>query len=585
MRCFVFSSNRNATHILLAFFFISATIQACNVLAATFIVSSTFDTGAGSLRSQIAGANATPGADDIIFSIAGTGPFVIQPLTALPTVSDTLTIDGYSQAGASPATEATPATILIVIDGDLVSSGASGLKIAASNCMVKGLSIGHFPKSGIYIENTHSVKIEGNHIGADASGTASMGNFIEGILLDNAWNNTIGGLSPEKRNVISGGLNYGVWLGGSSTTGNLIQGNFIGIDATGADPLGNSICGILFSYADNNTIGGSTVDARNIISGNSNRGIDFFGESNNNVIQGNFIGVNAFGDPCGNLTSGILFSGQNDTNNSIGGTNPGEGNTIAFNGSGGIVVFDSTSIENTFFSNSIYANTYSGIGLGSSYGPYLNDPGDTDMGFNNLQNHPVLTLNDPGPPYILVDVYLNSAPSTNYYFEFFANEEFDESGFGEGQIYLGYATSTTDVSGETEFTVFFDPLPEGYSITATATDPAGNTSEFSQMLPIGDVLNLECELIPGQLALSWSYIPGLSMFWMYGAPEEQYFQPGFESPFDYRIGMHPAGTSVATYPSGIGDPDWNWTYILAAIGQYGQVVSISRRVGQWDFGM
>lgn len=575
----------NSFQVIVALFFVLTQLPGNSSWASVYVVSNTLDSGAGSLRNQITAANANPVADEIIFAVSGPGPHTIQPLSALPTITDTLTIDGYTQAGASHASTTVPAILMIVLDGNQAGIGTSGLKIAAGSCIIRGLAINRFGQSGIYIDNTSATLIEGNHIGTDVSGTTSMGNEIEGILILNAWDSTVGGTTAAKRNVISGGDNYGIWIAGSTATGNVVQGNYIGTDATGTAALGNAILGVCLNAADNNTVGGSTAGARNVISGNYGRGIDFWNDTAHNVIQGNHIGVSAFGAPLGNGDDGVLFLGTDNVNNTIGGLGPGEGNVIAHNGGNGIAVFDSSSIGNTFLSNSICSNAGLGISLGG-IGPIPNDPGDGDMGYNNLQNHPVLTINDPGPPLTLVDVYLNSTPSTSFYFEFFSNTELDETGFGEGETYLGYASWVTDGSGNAEFTVFFDPpIPEGHSVTATATDPSGNTSEFSQVAFIGTGIELGGEVFSGNLILYWAEFPGVAEYWLYGDAQNPYFVPGLEAPFDYRIDLYPAGTTTTSYPYGIGDPDWNWTYLLVGIGAYGQVVTISNRFGEWDYGL
>src|SRR5205085_2056434 len=74
---------------------------------------------------------------------------------------------------------------------------------------------------------------------------------------------------------------------------------------------------------------------------------------------------------------------------------------------------------------------------------------------------------------------LNSEPGTSFTIDFYSNGSCDPSGFGEGQTYLGSIQVTTDINCTANFT-FASLTPNGQSnITATATDPNGNTSEFS----------------------------------------------------------------------------------------------------------
>ena len=530
--------------------------------ATIFVVSSTADGGAGTLRNQITAANANPGADQIIFAVSGTGPHTIQPLSALPTITDTLTIDGYTQAGSSPASGLTPATLMIMLDGTQAGGGASGLKIMAGGCIVRGLTIGNFGKSGIYIQNAGGTLIEGNHIGTDVSGTVPAGNAIEGVLIHDGWNSTIGGTTAAQRNIVSGGVNYGVWISGTAAVDNVVEGNYIGTDASGISALGNGINGICLNGCHDNTVGGAVEGARNVIAGNLGRGVDFWDNADHNAIQGNSIGVNALGEPLGNSSHGILFFGQNDVNNLIGGLGAGEGNVIAHNGGHGIMGLDASCVANTFLSNSIHSNGGLGISLGGA-DPTPNDPGDGDTGFNNLQNHPVLTLNDPGPPLTLVDVHLNSIPSTTFHFEFFSNEGLEETGFGEGETYLGWASWTTDGAGDAAFTVFFDPpVPEGHTITATATDPSGNTSEFSQVVQVGSGIGLAGAIGPGTLELGWTEFPGVVEYWAYGPLRTRSSRPNSGPPtpigstYTRPAPPRPATHTESEMQTGIGPISW-----------------------------
>ena len=200
----------------------------------------------------------------------------------------------------------------------------------------------------------------------------------------------------------------------------------------------------------------------------------------NNVIQGNFIGTDLSGtNPAPNSANGIsLASGT--ANNFIGGTISGTGNLIAFNGTRGIGLSVSAGSGNAILGNSIFANASLGIDLGNN-GVTLNDPGDTDTGPNNYQNFPVLTDAQSENGMTTISGTLNSAANTDFQLDFFLNDSADPSGYGEGQTYLGSATVTTDGNGSNVFSVAFAANAAFTQfITATATDPANNTSEFSQ---------------------------------------------------------------------------------------------------------
>ncbi|MBI3418499.1 MAG: hypothetical protein HY043_24675 [Verrucomicrobia bacterium] len=112
----------------------------------TFTVTTTNDAGAGSLRQAIGDANASPGLDSIIFNIPGAGPHSIQPLSPLPTITDPVVIDGYTQPGASPNTlsQGDNAVLVIELDGTSAGAGASGLTITSGGSTVSGLAINRF---------------------------------------------------------------------------------------------------------------------------------------------------------------------------------------------------------------------------------------------------------------------------------------------------------------------------------------------------------------------------------------------------------------------------------------------------------
>jgi hypothetical protein len=190
---------------------------------------------------------------------------------------------------------------------------------------------------GVFISGSAATQnvVQGNYIGTNANGTAPLGNF-DGVLISGARNNTIGGTVPGARNVISGNKNDGVEIFGSGATGNKVQGNYIGTDKTGAANLGNTGAGVSISGAINNTIGGTTPAARNIISGNGAGGVQIFSGATGNQVQGNYIGTDVMGtQDLGNATSGVIISSANNT---IGGTTSGARNIISGNGKWGISI-------------------------------------------------------------------------------------------------------------------------------------------------------------------------------------------------------------------------------------------------------
>ena len=149
--------------------------------------------------------------------------------------------------------------------------------------------------------------------------------------------------------------------------------------------------------------------------------------------------------------------------------------------SGGLsrIAFNS-STGNAISCNGIYGNSGLGIDLRDD-GVTPNDIGDGDGGPNLRQNFPVLTqARTNGVGSITIDGSLNSSAITTFRVEFFASVTGDPTGYGEGERYLGYVDVTTNGSGNATFS---QPLSAvvavGEVVTSTATDPLGNTSEFS----------------------------------------------------------------------------------------------------------
>jgi hypothetical protein len=532
-----------------------------------FTVTNTNDSGTGSLRQAILDANGG-GGGTIQFNIAGSGVHTISPLTALPTITQTVTIDGYSQPGSSantnPPTMGLNAVLLIELNGQFSGSNFGGLIINAPNCTVRGLVINRFVGDGIRVCTDGNV-LGGNFIGTDPSGTMAFGNAsgaIGGIdfgFCGTPSNCLIGGTTPDARNLISGNIGHGIGLGDGS--GNTVQGNLIGTDVTGTLALGNTNVGVT-TGGDNNLVGGTSVDARNIISAN-NRGIDL-GGGDSNTVQGNFIGTDITGTialsnpnigvntqgtndliggltatpgtPPGNLISGntgdgtfgvVLFTSAaqghviegniigaditgtqplgnfpggiqiNGPDNIVGGTDPEARNIIAFNGGGtpmcnaanaGVQVHNSGAINNAILGNSIFSNAGLGIDLvfdGDQNCIEPNDDCDVDTGPNNLQNYPVISSVFSGGGSTNIQGSLNSAASTTFRVEFFDNAECDSFGNGEGQTFIGSANIPTDASCNATINVDLPvSLPSGHVLTATATDPNNNTSEFSACAPV-----------------------------------------------------------------------------------------------------
>jgi hypothetical protein len=332
------------------------------------------------LRAAIEESNDTPGADTINFKIGGTAPVKTinvgsKVFAPLPDITEAVTINGYTQSGASANTLATGNNAVLKIQLNGTSAGGdtfnhNGFKITASNSTIKGLVINRFAGNGVQLE-------------------------------------------------------------GSGTTGNKIEGNFIGTTADGTGDLGNDGDGVLIS------------------------------------------------------TSGAL-------DNTVGGTTRAAGNVISGNGGDGVSIVEGTG--NSVLSNRIFSNTGLGIALFPD-GATANDDDDPDTGANNLQNFPVITsviqssqIFNPTK----ISGTLNSTPSTTNTTQTFTvqcflageiPEDADASGHGEGVGFVAEDTDvTTNSSGDASFecNFFFPRELEGTVWSATATnETTGDTSEFS----------------------------------------------------------------------------------------------------------
>jgi hypothetical protein len=396
----------------------------------SFVVTNTNDSGPGSLRQALLDANANSGADNITFKIDPLipGPHSINLASALPTVTSPVTIDGTTQPGflGSPVIEVNGAN----------AGAASGLVITVGNSAVLGLAINRFSGEGIVLQGGGGNLIKGNYIGTDLAGVQDLGNNLSGIFIPWSDDNTVQG------NVVSGNNGFaGIAICGSpscggqsqppgapSATGNVVQGNLIGTDASGAAALGNAGFGVSIAGASNTLVGGPAS---------------------------------------------------------------GEGNVIAFNGLGnsapGVLVFDAPASGNQIRHNSIHSNGGLGIDLAPG-GVTFNDgndgptvsPYDQDTGPNGLQNFPELTSVVISGGVTTVNGILRTTVGANAVIDLYYSTVCDGSGHGEGQTWFGSISGVpTDAFGNLPFTASIGPaLPAGVSVTATATTAEG-TSEFS----------------------------------------------------------------------------------------------------------
>ena len=447
------------------------------------------------LRAAIQESNDTPGADTINFNIGGTADVkTIKPARPLPDITDPVTIDGYTQPGASENTlaEGNDAVLKIVLNGT-DAGPAHGLAIQASDSTIKGLVINRFVGIGVFISGSGVTgdKVLGNFVGTNASGTEALGNGSDGVEIFDASDNTVGGARAAARNVISGNTDDGVELQGD-TLGNEVLGNFVGTNASGTEALGNGDDGVHI-LGEGNTVGGTAAGTRNVISGNGGDGVDFQGvNTKDNRIEGNFIGTRASStQDLGNGEDGVnVRDGAFD--NTIGGTASAAGNRIAHNGQDGVSIASGTG--NSVLSNLIFSNDGLGIDLGAS-GVTNNDLDDPDTGANNLQNFPTITSVIQSSQIFnptRISGTLNSNPNQNFTVQCFlageVPEDADPSGHGEGRAFMAEdADVTTSAGGDASFECnFLFPVSlEGKRWSATATNEVtGDTSEFSANFPV-----------------------------------------------------------------------------------------------------
>ncbi len=467
---------------------------AASAPAATFTVTTTADTGPGSLRQAILDAEAAPGADTIHFNIPGAGVHTIALTTWLPKAFGPITVDGYTQPGSSPNTlplaQGTNAVLNVEINGAAVSL-ASCWELETTDAHIRGLVINRCGDGAIY--NKGNLTVTGNFLGTTPAGTPvgdgssqRWGVFALGTLGNEPPINVqVGGPDPADRNLISGNPGLaGVYL--EYNVAGKVQGNLIGTDATVSYVITNGM-GVYCPSKHGVQIGGPGANEGNVIGGSL--AVGFYGRFS--TFQGNFVGTNPTQTAnLANLGNGVSMdsSGQPFTG-VLGGLGPGEGNVIAHNGLGGPFSYPAgflmsgSSGQITARGNLFYDNRPVAIALGLDP-PHPADPGDGDIGPNGRQNAPVLTGIDYGPPTVAHFV-LSSTPSTTFDVDFYASTSCVAFPVlsTQGEVRVGSVQKTTDASGVVAIDYTLpSPLSPGGLVTAIATDPSGNTSEFSQTI-------------------------------------------------------------------------------------------------------
>jgi CSLREA domain-containing protein len=483
--------------------------------------------GTCSLRAAIQEANAKSGPNEIDFNIAGNGVKTISIASKLPTLSDAsgpTTIDGYTQPGAAPNAHPTVdnATILIAVQGN-ASLAYDGFSMISGSNVVRGVSI-YSVRRPFWIHGTTAADnvVVGNFIGTNPAGTYVAPIAVDlghGLHIEQGADDTVVGTpQPADRNVVSGNSRDGIGIFHNGTTHTSIQGNLIGLSPLGDRDLGNTFIGIHIAYgASDSLVGGPDPAERNVVSGNGGFGIKISHtpQTTRNEVQGNFVGTDVTGEAgpgyarngmsgvilhdgaagntvlenviSNNANSGVLITSFGPTNGVTAGNrvfdnwigespsgNPmpnllrgvyiqgtdniiGPGNRIANNGGAGVRIEDPTAVRNQITQNSITNN----VGFGILLGP----------GGNNMLAAPVVTTAG-------ASTISGTACASCTVEVFLADGKFPT---GSGVTYLVSGVATP---GGT-FSITNSVASVGALITATATDPAKNTSQFSTNVTVG----------------------------------------------------------------------------------------------------
>ncbi len=513
----------------------------------------TTPSGGCSLRAAVMESNAQAGPNSIHFNIPGAGVQQIQLTDSLPTVNDEsggLTIDGYTQPGATVNTDplASNANILIEIRGSSTTNH-TGLTFITADNVVRGLAMYDLYSPIILFEdNAQRNQILGNYIGTNAAGDAQtrrISGAWSGVrVIQGAKFNVIGLPNLADRNVISGNDAHGIRMDHNGTNANTVQNNIFGLNPTGTDNLGNNNNGMDIQWGPSqNLIGGMGQYERNVFSGNGVAGFDFSHSqsTSNNHLVGNFLGTDLTGtqgfswtqnkqgiifkdDPINNYVYENVISGNREDgiwhkhnytgrnyifNNKIG---TGADGSVIGNGKNGMFL---TGHDFEIGPNNVFAgNTQHGIAITNYQGGGANEPSSDSYGNHIFQNSffdngglaidinsDGVTSNDAndldtGPNGVLNFPIITSVSETNVSGTACANCKVEiywtDAGpgtHGEGKFYLG--ETTTNGSGAFSLNMSLEP---GTELTAIAIDQIENTSEFSENVTVpgaGSLVTLE----------------------------------------------------------------------------------------------
>jgi titin len=347
-------------------------------LLSTFTVTNTNDAGSGSLRQAILDSNRHSGGNVIHFNIKPAGPYVIYPLSPLPSITKPVDIDGRSQPGFVHGGDP-----MISLDGSFAGP-ADGLDITSGNSTVRLLNIRDFNGQGIAIYDGGNDTVLGCQIGTNRGGTLAMPNSLSGIAIVSSFNH-IGQAGADGGCVISGNMGAGVFVANPSSN-NIFEGNYIGLNYLGNVAIPNQQDGIIFDHSSNNTVGGITPDQGNLISGNYGVGVTIRGGSGN-YVENNRIGVDSSGRfALGNLYGVYLNLGASYNYIGWSVSNLAAGNLISGNRFDGVTITDAGSNGNTLWGNYI-GNNFDGtaaIPNGQNGVSIVNGASGNSIGFGGL---------------------------------------------------------------------------------------------------------------------------------------------------------------------------------------------------------
>ncbi len=357
--------------------------------------------------------------------------------------------------------------------GVILTSGVTGNVIGGSAPGAGNLISGN--TTGVQSTGGGATVIQGNLIGTSITGNSPISNG-RGIGLTGTTDFLIGGPDPGQGNLVSGSTGEGIFVINGS--GCKIQGNRIGTNAAGTEALPNQY-GIYATVHSALIIGGDfTAGEGNLISANTLDGI-FISSSSGSIVKGNTIGTDPGAtQPLGNGHAGIqLYVAATDA--LVGGVATGEANAIAWNQTGVL----NYGLRNAIRANPIFFNQGPGIDNDGD-GVTKNDAGDGDTGANQLQNFPLISSVDYGATSVTVHGILKSNPNTTFDLDIFESPSCTPRprDLLQSAYYLGSSQVTTNGAGDAPFDIVVSDAnaPTQPPISLTATDPSGNTSEFSQ---------------------------------------------------------------------------------------------------------